>query len=125
MARLGEAHIEQIKTLRAEGKTAPEIVEIMTKTYPGVTFAPYHVYSVIKSAKKDGAPVARAKHYKKRAKPAAQVELPIEEVVNDISKLIVDIKAAYAVVIRGIRIELLKSLAEVRAIRNGEGIPDK
>jgi hypothetical protein len=127
MARLGEAHIEQIKTLHAEGKAAPEIVEIMKQTYPGVKFATSQVYYVLKTAKKTkggGMPKVK-RHYKKHAKvaiAAAPDGTPVEQVVKDIAVLIEDIKVAYAVVIRNIRIDLLRSRAEVYAILTGAGI---
>jgi len=125
MTRLAEAHVEQIKTLRAEGKTAPEIVKTMEQTYPGVKFAPYHVYSVIKKDKKvmGGGEAKVKRQYKKRADKITDAGVSDPgKVVKDIVALLAEVNAGYGRVFAYLRTELIKSRAEVCLMLTGAGL---
>jgi len=130
MARLGEAHVEQIKVLLREGKKAREIVEVMDRTYPGVSFVPSQVYFIKKELKKGDAPGVIVKRHHKKQDSYTKLAfhgkgaLTDAQVVKDILQLVSEIKGGYQQVIRHIRAELIISRTEVYAMRSGAGLPD-
>ena len=129
MVRLSEAHIEQIKKLRSEGNTAPKIVEIMNATYPGVKFAPHHVYSVIKKEKKTAragvVPKVKRQYKKHAVKAPSKVisgSVDIAQLAKDIGGLMAEIMELYGHLLKHFRGELLRSRAEVAQVLSGAGV---
>ena len=122
MARLADAHKEQIKSLLAEGKSVKEIVETMDKTYPGVSFYPSQVYYVKKEMKGESAPAQKVKrHYKKRA---AVEDIGADRTIKDIIALLSEIQNGYKSVFSYLRKELIRSRAEVCMMLTGAGLPE-
>jgi hypothetical protein len=123
MARMADAHVEQIKMLLTEGKAVKEIVEIMDKTYPGVSFVPSQIYYVKKAMKVSGDPSVKVKkHYKKRA--AATEEIGADRTIKDIIALLSEIQSGYKSVFAHLRKELIRSRAEVCMMLTGAGLPE-
>lgn len=58
--RLSEAHIEQARTLKAEGMTAPAIAAKLSELYK-IDVKPHHVYAALKTASGDGTDATKKK----------------------------------------------------------------
>ena len=123
MARLGDAHIEQAKVLRAEGKSIREIVETLEKTYHIKTYAA----AVTKACA--GTKAGPASAFEKKAKrayrksgPKDTDEVSIGRLLKDIQGLLREIPEAYQGIIKHIRADLIKSRNEVYLMRTGAGI---
>ena len=115
MARLADAHVEQCKVLRAEGKSIREIQDIIEKTYSIKTYS-----GAIRKACGDiPAPKIAKRAYKKRkiADPAQS-----GDVLKEISALLLEINTGYKMVFAHLRTELIKSRQEVYAMLTGAGI---
>jgi len=124
MAKLGEAHIEQAKVMRSEGKSIREIKEYLNTTY-NAQFTDYNVSSAIKD--KEGGEVekltAKAKRPYKKRKVVAQPDVASDDrVVKDILALVAEIHAGYKLVFKHLRTELIRSRAEVCAMLTGAGL---
>jgi len=118
MPFLSEAHIEQIKILRNEGKKPRDIVEIMEKTYPGASFNIAQIYAV--KTEKIAKPHNQIKRSYKKRKPESNTQSDKE--LAEITSLLKDIKEGYKLIFAYLRTQLIASRAEVYAMLTGAGI---
>jgi len=121
MARLGEAHIEQIKTMRAEGKTLAEIKDFFKKTYQ-MKLYDGKIIEIAPKAKRVGKPEKRAYHKHEKEQGGGEGAAGPEQMIKDIVTLLEEIKNGYAHVFKHLRAELIRSRAEVCAMLTGAGI---
>jgi len=126
--RLADAHVEQIRVLKGEGKSVKEIIEVMEATYTGLKLSPYLVSGALKPVKgvaMAGAPTVKAKRkYHKHAekKAAAEGSPDQDRAIKDILALLQEIHGGYRQVFSYLRKELIKSRQEVYLMMTGAGI---
>lgn len=123
MARLGEAHIEQAKVLKAEGKSAREIAEVLSTTY-SIKISQWDVYAALGKGKKAVADpqVKKNRAYLKKIAVKATPIPTTKSDINDIIALLGEIDKGYKQVFAFLRTELIKSRAEVYQMLKGAGI---
>lgn len=132
MPKLSEAHEAHIKSLRKEGKKPAEIVDILRKTYPDVSFTRSQIYAVKNDAPSEDevlhseeVATKPKRAYKKRepkAVAAKPQEITPDQAIRDITTLLAEIQNGYKLVFKHLRVELIKSRAEVCAMLTGAGI---
>ena len=127
MARLADAHREQIKVLLKEGKVVKEILEIMDRTYSGVSFVPSQIYYVKKEIKTDSQavdPSVVGKKKRKYTKKKAAAEGENSEIIKEIVTLLSEVQDGYKSVFKYLRSELIRSRGEVCKMLAGAGLPE-
>ena len=127
MSKLADAHIEQAKTLRAEGMSVPDIAAKLTELY-SVDIKPWQIYAALKGEKPakrkyTRKPKAAKRKYTRKPK-AAKPEVAVQDnIVKEIVSLLGEIQEGYKKVFKHLRTELLRSRAEVCEMLAGAGIP--
>lgn len=125
MAKLSEAHIEQIKSMREGSKTLKEIKDFFKATY-GIKLWDGKIIDIAPKSKRAGSATVKVKRaYHRRAgkeKAAIGSVLSDDRMVKDILQLVNEIKAGYMQVFKHLRSELIRSRSEVCQMLTGAGI---
>lgn len=123
MAKLGDQHIERARKLRQEGKSIREIVEDvedLEKTFGIKTYAAAVTKVVADVKKEKGSKKAKRAYHKGGPKDVDEASL--DRMMKDIQILLKEVPEGYKKVIRHVRVELIKSRAEVYQMLTGAGI---
>lgn len=119
--KLSDAQQEQLKVMIKEGKKADDIVAFFKTTYQ-IDLPAHCVYAAKTKLKVAGGGGFKTHKKYSRAKKDPDQQESIEQVLEDICKILVQIGSGYKRVFVHLRSELVKSRAEVHAIQRGAKI---